>query len=554
MAVYYLLFALILGLAYPLCVRNPSPKKKLLYVAVTFGYLFFLSVFRYGIGNDYFSYRSIFYNFVYGNTTWKDLIKDLMEPGYILLMKIVSIFTVEYTVFNGIVALLILLPTAYIIYRYSKNVWLSTLMYVCITFFYNSINFTRQSLSVAIIFLGYRFFRDKKHIPAVLVILAAGMFHYTSLVMLPIYFLSVLIKPNVKSLCALSAVGALIVVFSERILHFVVTYILPFYSVYEGTQYVTRGLSKSYLIVPAFLLILIGAAYFLGWRKKSEYSAVLMSFMFYSFFIWIFVTKHFILERFSMPVYIFTLITVPEVLDFYREYFDGKGAVKLKGFFKRLPKSITQNPVHKAVYAVLLAVMLIYNDYCAASGVHGVFPYHSLIQAIDKLSETQIDRTLNYRDVFIGDEYYEFLTKAYNHRERYTIIAVIKGYASGNPEEIYDNALVKLGAETRLNDLDGKSCVMGFANGESFLNIVSDDLISEEITLYDGKVTLQVVSGGVNAGDTCEIILNGTDYSVNAEGVNFIVFDNYLEKMIDAHGYDLRDWNLKYYYTSKYIF
>jgi len=95
---------------------------------------------------------------------------------------------------------------------------------------------------------------------------------------------------------------------------------------------------------------------------------------------------------------------------------------------------------------------------------------------------------------------------------------------------------------------------MGFANGESFLNIVSDDLISEEITLYDGKVTLQVVSGGVNAGDTCEIILNGTDYSVNAEGVNFIVFDNYLEKMIDAHGYDLRDWNLKYYYTSKYIF
>lgn len=571
MTVYYILFALILGLAYPLCVRKPKKAKKIIYLCIVFGYMFFLSACRYGIGNDYFNYRRIFYYLSDGIQSAGDMLKAGMEPGYIFLMKAVLLFSQEYTVFNIVTAVIILVPMAVIIYKYSSSVWISSLMYVCITFFYNSINFTRQSISVAIIFCGYRFFKEKKHLPAILIILAAGMFHYTSLVLLPIYLLSVFIKPSAKSLAVLSFFGMIVVIFSRQIINIVLTYILPIYAQYQDTVYITRGLSKSYLVIPAIFLVLTLAAYFMGWRKSCEEASVMTNFMFYSFFIWIFVVKHFIIERFSMPVYVFALLTIPSVLDYFKyipqkadelalkkKHLHRKGKqvssavqneksiyVKLNAMKKALP--------HNLIAAFAIVSMLLYNNFCVGQGVHGVFPYKSLIQGLTNATDSSIDPTADYKLVFLNNKYYEFLCNVYNNRERYTVIAAVKGYASGNTETIYDNALQMLGAQTRMNDLDGKSCIMAFTNGESFLNITSDELISEEISLYNGKYIVNAVSGGVNCGSTSSLIVNGTEYSTNVEGINFLVFDNYLEKLVDSHGYDLTDRNMTYAYTTVYI-
>ena len=56
MAVYLILMALVLVLAYPLIEHKPNVVKKLCYVIVTFGAMYLISVFRYGLGNDYYSY------------------------------------------------------------------------------------------------------------------------------------------------------------------------------------------------------------------------------------------------------------------------------------------------------------------------------------------------------------------------------------------------------------------------------------------------------------------------------------------------------------------
>ena len=44
MLIYILNLVLILALAWPLCIHKPTPKKKLCYLAVTFGALFLLVV------------------------------------------------------------------------------------------------------------------------------------------------------------------------------------------------------------------------------------------------------------------------------------------------------------------------------------------------------------------------------------------------------------------------------------------------------------------------------------------------------------------------------
>ena len=153
--------ALILGLAYPMCIRKPSKKKNIIYIAVVFGYMLVMSSLRYGLGNDYFNYRTYLHNVMDNGLSVIDTVRTTgIEPGYVLLLKLTGLLGGDYLILNTITALLILVPTAYIIIKYSKMPWISAWLYLTVTFFYNSLNFTRQSLSVAVIFLGWRFFQN----------------------------------------------------------------------------------------------------------------------------------------------------------------------------------------------------------------------------------------------------------------------------------------------------------------------------------------------------------------------------------------------------------
>ena len=146
MAVYYILMALILGLAYPMCIRKPSKKKNIIYIAVVFGYMFVMSSLRYGLGNDYFNYRTYLHNVMDNGLSVIDTVRTTgIEPGYVLLLKLTGLLGGDYLILNTLTALLILVPTAYIIIKYSKMPWISAWLYLTVTFFYNSLNFTRLS-------------------------------------------------------------------------------------------------------------------------------------------------------------------------------------------------------------------------------------------------------------------------------------------------------------------------------------------------------------------------------------------------------------------------
>ena len=126
MSVYYILMALIIGLAYPLCIRNPSKKKNIIYVSLIFGYMFLMSVFRYGIGNDFYTYRSFFYNYCSSDLSLTErFLSSDFEPGYTAVMEIARLLGGDYFVLTLIMALLILLPAAFITAKNSKMPWLS---------------------------------------------------------------------------------------------------------------------------------------------------------------------------------------------------------------------------------------------------------------------------------------------------------------------------------------------------------------------------------------------------------------------------------------------
>lgn len=541
MTVYYVLMALILGLAYPLCIRRPSAKKNIIYVCIVFAYMFVLSSLRYSIGNDYYHYRQYFYDMKIYDMSFSETMNSFgIEPGYVLLMKLVEAAGGEYLHLNIMTALLTLVPVGYVICRYSKMPWISCWLYLTITFFYNSMNFTRQSIAAAIVFFSFGFIKKKKHLAVFLMIIAGSMFHMSVLLMIPVYLIS-LIKPTAKSMGIIGACAVLVFIFSNQIIDFLLDNIFQSYAKYADSIYLTVGLTPKFLIIPTILAVIIISAYFLGMKEKEPDSAMLVNFIFYNFLIWLFIIKHFIIERFTLPIYIFTLLSLPEALEFYRGY---------KPADNKTPKNRKYLIGLKRLYPVLTCAVVvstfIYNDFCAGQRVHGVFPYRSLIKP--QSSITSEDLAERPREIYVNAYMLEFLY--YVTKRDYTVVLCVKGDVGSELELPYRMYLKKLGFDTDFTSLDGKSYIGVVSGGKKVFERTGEELLTENMTLYDQKYSLTAVSGGTDYGDTASLTVNGREFLPNGNGLNFAVFDNELKRIVTAQCYDTSTYNYKYIHSD----
>lgn len=317
MAVYLILMAVVLLLAYPLVERKPNVTKKLCYVICTFGAMILISFCRYGLGNDYYSYIHIFRRVA--EKDWLDMFNTGFEPGFVLLDKIISCFTMNVDIMFAFYALLILVPTAYVIFRHSENIWMSTMMFISLTFFYCSLSFLRQAIAVAIILLGYRYFKERNHFMVLLFIFIACLFHSTVVIMLPIYMLGVLIKPTKITVPIYAVLTAVVYFFSWDILNIAVK-ILPQYKNYLNLNFITQGYKPVYIILPTVIMIIALIAHFTSYGKAyPKQSALFTNFAIFNFIIWLMSLKHFVVERFSMYVYIMMIMFIPSIVTYYRK-------------------------------------------------------------------------------------------------------------------------------------------------------------------------------------------------------------------------------------------
>lgn len=413
MLIYYVTLILILGLAYPLCIRKPSQEKKLVYLLATFAFLFFLSATRYEIGNDYFNYIETYK--LLKVTPFSDIFSaSSMEPGFLILFKLMAMTGMNNVTMYAFMAILCLAPVFWFIYRYSDNVWLSVWLYVTVTFFYETMNFIRQSLAVGILLLGYPLLRKKKVWAAAAycgVILAAATFHKTALIMAVVLLVCHL--PVNKWLYGGYAAVSLVLYFTSE---YVLDWVMQFaYSAYQDTTYLNVGLKPLFLILPSLALILLLCCY---GRMKDRYpdATLVINLTLYSFLVWLFITKHMILERFSLYIYIYILIAIPmavecikpdpaliserdrlrdEVKALKTRKSDNTKYKPLNAKLMELTDAIqTQRVLYWCLVAAVLIATLWYNIFgmtdgspnsTGHSGFHGVFPYTSLFDWINRL-------------------------------------------------------------------------------------------------------------------------------------------------------------------------
>lgn len=222
------------------------------------------------------SWSSLFQNFV--DILFKDA--EGKDPGYTILEKTFQIFCNNYQVWLVFIAVVFTIPMGIWVYKNSKNAYLSFLLYSTLFYSFFAITGHRQTIATGIIvFIGYKFLKEKKLIRFLICMCIAYPIHKSSMVYVLLYIVSY-IPINKKYIFSAVLATVVIFVFKNQVMEF-----LAVSSGYEGyaEQYEGAG---TYTFTFMYLVLFAVAI----WRFKEsklgndnwniEFHAMLLGMMF----------------------------------------------------------------------------------------------------------------------------------------------------------------------------------------------------------------------------------------------------------------------------------
>lgn len=256
----YFLVPLMLGVMGALSGKTEKSKK--IFLTVSFFIIWMLAGLRAStVGNDTQAYINIFNNINNGGSFFSPY--DGIEYGYVLLCRLIGIFSKNPQVMLLVTSGLTLLPIAITINKHSKNVTVSVILFCFSGFFFSIFSGIRIALCTAILFLAFGAIKDKKPIKFLLLVALATMFHNLGIVFLIAYPLSN-IRINGKITAAIIIMSALILIAMPLLMRLVVM-VFPKYSAYVDSSY-TDGIKLGTIINMAVML----TVYILCFIYRSE--------------------------------------------------------------------------------------------------------------------------------------------------------------------------------------------------------------------------------------------------------------------------------------------
>lgn len=361
MTIYYVTIFGLTGLGYLLTEKKCSTRTRDLYFLLAFIVLVFFTSFRYAIGFDYFSYRLI-YEMVETEWTLDVIFHDFWyEPGFFLIYKFFQLLHFSYPAALAGINIFLMAVSVWFVRRYSKMPWVSIYLYITFQFLAYHMNLVRQSIALCFFLFAYPFLKEKKIIPFTLLLLIGGLLHNSLWFVWPLYFLLTK-KPTIRYWVFTAGAALLVYILFDALFVYIKPYLPMKYAAYLGTYF--WNANTFLYVVPA---ILYGVLLFLFRRRITDPTArtIYLNSAFYNILISFYITKHFILERFAVYPFVFSLIAVPDIIASYR-------SEKKRG--KR----------ERTMYRFVLILWLLFGAgyflFAAANGFHQVYPYVSLLE------------------------------------------------------------------------------------------------------------------------------------------------------------------------------
>lgn len=201
MIVYLINIALIIFWRFVITGGRFANPKKLYCGVVAFQWILVSGLRGWSVGADTLTYYEWFENVkaLPWNRAFENVVNylfhglDVKDPGYDLLMKIFQIFFGDYQLFLIGIAVLFMSLMARFVYKHSASPCTSFIVFSTLFYSFYAVTGHRQTIATAlIVFLGYDLIRERKIWKFAIVSLASYLIHKSSIVFVPMYFLTML--------------------------------------------------------------------------------------------------------------------------------------------------------------------------------------------------------------------------------------------------------------------------------------------------------------------------------------------------------------------------
>jgi len=292
--------------------KGNKTKDKIFIILVTIQFLFINGFRHFSVGTDSVVYYWKFNEAVKVRSIIEVFKLHRYEPGYTMLEFIIGSFTQNYAVFFVICAIIIFVPLGIFIYRNSTNYFLSYFIYIVLRMFDFSMNGVRQSMAISISLFAFEFAMRKDLKKFLMVVIVASLFHYSAIIILPIYFI---VNHNFKKihLVFLGAIYSILYLSKD----FIARIFIEIYyrsnpeimSTYEPTNI---GMTGLFIL---FVLLIGGVIHNPFDERSSKKTRALFYITIATFFIHSFSTYSYLFKRLNYFYLIYLIIYLPELIN-----------------------------------------------------------------------------------------------------------------------------------------------------------------------------------------------------------------------------------------------
>ena len=175
-AYFLFIYTFILSIGFYATRKKVTQRKNILFLTVFSIPLIILSGLRYPrIGTDTAIYLFFFEETFNGGSA-------IYEPGFNLLLKIISLITHNGQIMLIMVNIIIFTLLFRFILKYSNCIWLSVFLFIGMEIFDQSMNLIRQILALSIIVNSIDYLLKRQYYKFSLIVLLASTFHFSALV------------------------------------------------------------------------------------------------------------------------------------------------------------------------------------------------------------------------------------------------------------------------------------------------------------------------------------------------------------------------------------
>ena len=185
------------------------------------------------VGNDTKHYLDIYQGIISTEYYYGYLIR--YEIGYVWLNRICGYISHNIQTIIIVSATITTIGYLYFFRTYSKSIYLSILMFICLRYYDQTLNIIRECIAICIILYSFKYIIRSKFIPYCISIIIAFLFHKTAIVFLSAWWISK-IKFTKRNLYLIFFIS-IVVSFQFSVIFQKLLNIFESYSYYDGGQY-----------------------------------------------------------------------------------------------------------------------------------------------------------------------------------------------------------------------------------------------------------------------------------------------------------------------------